>query len=45
VNVLELNFLRTLTNILTVSYNSLQSAFPYSFVSTDALVADDALHC
>jgi hypothetical protein len=44
VNVLELNFLRTLTNILRVSYNSLQSAFPYSFVSTDALVADDALH-
>ncbi len=43
-NVLELNFLRTLTNILRVSYNSLQSAFPYSFVSTDALVADDALH-
>ncbi len=44
-NVLELNFLRTLANILTVSYNSSQSAFPYSFVSTDALVADDALHC
>ncbi len=40
--VLELSFLKTLTNILRVSYSFLQSAFPYSFVSTDALVADYA---